>query len=114
MFITDTGIIKFSLVLLGTLYIFLSLLLLVFTHASAAGLTFDIVSLGAMPDEKTDVSSVLQTAWAKACNSSQPATIYVPKGIFYVRSVSFHGPCKNNVITVLIDGTLWLPRTFKF
>ena len=59
-----------------------------------------------MPDEKTDVSFVLQTAWAKACDSSQPATIYVPKGIFYVRNVSFNGPCKNNIITVLIDGTL--------
>ncbi|XP_022973583.1 polygalacturonase-like [Cucurbita maxima] len=44
--------------------------------------------------------------WAKACDSSTPATIYVPQGIFYVRSVSFNGPCKNNVITVLIDGTL--------
>ncbi|XP_022932973.1 polygalacturonase-like [Cucurbita moschata] len=106
MFITNPGIIKFSLVLLGTLYIFLSLLLLVFNHASPAGLTFDIVSLGAMLEEKLDASSVLQTAWAKACDSSQPATIYVPKGIFYVRNVSFNGPCKNNAITVLIDGTL--------
>ncbi|XP_022973630.1 polygalacturonase-like, partial [Cucurbita maxima] len=71
-----------------------------------AELTFNIVTLGAKPDEKSDASPVLQTAWAKACDSSEPATIYIPEGIFFVRSVRFNGPCKNNAITVLIDGTL--------
>ncbi|XP_022932948.1 polygalacturonase-like [Cucurbita moschata] len=92
--------------LLGTLHVFLSLLLLFFNHAWAVGLTFNIVNLGAKSDGKIDVSPVLQTAWTKACDSSKPTTIYVPKGIFYVRSVSFNGPCKNNAITLLIDGTL--------
>ncbi|XP_022933310.1 polygalacturonase-like, partial [Cucurbita moschata] len=71
-----------------------------------AELTFNIITLVAKPDEKTDASPVLQTAWAKACDSTEPATIYVPEGIFFVRSVRFNGPCKNNAITVLIDGTL--------
>ena len=106
MLITRPCIIKFSFAPLVTFHVFLSLLFLFCNHALAAELTFNIISLGAKPDGKTDASSVLQMTWAKACDSSTPATIYVPKGIFYVRSVSFHGPCKNNVITVLIDGTL--------
>ncbi|XP_022973866.1 polygalacturonase-like [Cucurbita maxima] len=69
-------------------------------------LTFNIVTLGAKPDEKTDALPVLQTTWAKACDSSKPAIIYVPEDIFFVRSARFNGPCKNNAITVLIDGTL--------
>ena len=102
----NTCIIKFSWSLLVILHVFLSLPLLFFNHVSVAELTFNIVTLGAKPDEKTDASPVLQTAWAKACDSSEPATIYVPEGIFFVLSVRFNGPCKNNAITILIDGTL--------
>ncbi|XP_038887074.1 polygalacturonase-like [Benincasa hispida] len=91
---------------LGTLQLLLSLLLLFFTHDLATGLTFDIVSLGAKPNGKTDSSPAFQTAWTNACSSSVPATIYVPNGVFYVQSGNFNGPCKNNAITILIDGTL--------
>lgn len=92
--------------LLGTLHLLLSLLLLFFNHDMVAGLTFDIVSLGAKPDGKTDASPALQTAWDNACGSSKPATIYVPPGVFYVQNGRFNGPCKNNDITILINGTL--------
>ncbi|XP_022973590.1 polygalacturonase-like [Cucurbita maxima] len=93
--------------LYGTLMLLLSLLLLLLlNHALADELTLDIVSLGAKPDGKTDASPVLQTAWAKACDSTGPATIHVPIGTFYVQSGSFNGPCKNNAITISIDGTL--------
>ncbi|XP_022973873.1 polygalacturonase-like [Cucurbita maxima] len=89
-----------------TLKFLIFLRLLFLNHALANGITFDIVSLGAKPDGKTDASFVLQTAWTKACGSSTPATIYVPNGTFYVKSGSFNGPCKNNAITISIDGTL--------
>lgn len=75
-------------------------------HALATELTFDIVSLGAKLDGKTDISPVLQKAWDNVCGSSAPATIYVPNDIFYVQNGSFNGPCKNNAITVRIEGTL--------
>lgn len=87
--------------------IFLELLLK--SHALAAatgGLTFDIVNLGAKPDCKTDASHALQSAWARACASKVASTVYVPKGRFYVQSGNFIGPCNNNSITFLIDGTL--------
>ena len=106
MLFTNTCIIKFSLSLLLILHVFLFLLLLFFNHASAAQLTFNIVTFGAKPDEKTNASPMLQTTWAKARDSSEPATIYVPEGIFFIRSVRFNGLCKNNAITILINGTL--------
>ena len=93
--------------LYGNLMFLLSLWLLLFlNHAMADELILDIVSFGAKPDGKTDASPVLQTVWAKACDSSGPATINVPKGTFYIQSGSFKGPCKNNVITIRMDGTL--------
>lgn len=92
--------------LLGSPQLRLSLLLLLLDLALAAGLTFDIVSLGAKPDGRTDSSAALQTAWGHACSSAVPATIHVPKGTFYVQSGTFDGPCKNNAITMRIDGTL--------
>ncbi|XP_022149030.1 polygalacturonase-like [Momordica charantia] len=85
----------------------LSLLLLLLDLALGhPGLTFNIVSLGAKADGRTDASFALQTAWGHACGSPVPATIYVPNGTFYVQSGTFSGPCKNNAITVRIDGTL--------
>ena len=71
-----------------------------------AKVTLDIVNLGAKPDGMIDASPMLQTAWTKACDSLGPATIIVPNGTFYVQSVSFNEPCKNNAITVRINGTL--------
>ena len=89
-----------------TLKFLIFLRLLFLNHVLTNGLTFDIVSLGAKPDGKTDASFALQTAWTKACGSSTPATIYVPNGTFYVKSGSFNGPCENNAITISINGTL--------
>ncbi|KAL0541396.1 hypothetical protein IC582_021438 [Cucumis melo] len=91
--------------LVGNLHL-LFLLFLFLNHGLAAGSTFNIVSLGAKADGMTDASPAFQEAWANACGSSEPATIYVPNGAFYVHSGNFTGPCKNNAITVLINGTL--------
>lgn len=98
----------FEMALLGSSQLVrLSLLLLLLDLALAhPGLTFNIVSLGAKADGRTDASFALQTAWGHACGSLVPATIYVPNGTFYVQSGTFSGPCKNNAITVRIDGTL--------
>ena len=69
-------------------------------------LILGMVSFGDKLDGKTNASLVLQIVWAKACDSSRPATINVPKGTFYVQSGRFSRPCKNNAITFRIDGTL--------
>lgn len=76
-------------------------------------LTFNVVDFGTKPNNaETDSSKALQLAWMHACSSSKPATIYVPKAKFYVRSATFNGPCKNNDITIRIDGALMAPSDF--
>ncbi|XP_038713455.1 polygalacturonase-like [Tripterygium wilfordii] len=70
---------------------------------------FNVVSYGARPDGKTDSSRALLNAWAQACASRSPSTIYVPQGRFFLGNVVFKGPCKNNAIFLKIDGTLVAP-----
>lgn len=74
---------------------------------------YDVVSLGAKADGKTDSSKAFLSAWASACSSSGPATVYVPKGSFYVKTAAFNGPCKSSSITFKIDGTILAPSDYK-
>ncbi|KAK4756491.1 hypothetical protein SAY87_006618 [Trapa incisa] len=94
-------------------YSFLSLTLITLTYVALCSplpVTFaaqyNVVSLGAVADGKTDSSKAFLDAWASACSSSGPSTVYVPMGSFYVKAAAFNGPCKSNFITFMIDGTL--------
>ncbi|XP_038683056.1 polygalacturonase-like [Tripterygium wilfordii] len=69
----------------------------------------NVMSYGARPDGNTDSSKALSSAWALACASTSPTTIYVPQGRFFLGNVLFKGPCKNNAIFFRIDGTLVAP-----
>ncbi|XP_040994593.1 polygalacturonase-like [Juglans microcarpa x Juglans regia] len=80
---------------------------------SAAPVTYNVVSLGAKANGKTDSTKAFVTAWTRACASANPATIYVPVGRFYLRGVIFNGPCRNNAIRVRIDGTLVAPSDYR-
>ncbi|KAI4356166.1 hypothetical protein L6164_000209 [Bauhinia variegata] len=81
--------------------------------AMAAPMTYNVVSFGAKPGGDTDSTRAFLAAWARACSSTGPATIYVPLGRFLVGSVVFRGPCKNNAITVRVDGTLLAPSDYR-
>ncbi|XP_030463067.1 polygalacturonase-like [Syzygium oleosum] len=81
--------------------------------ANAASVQYNVVSLGAIADGKTDSSKAFLSAWASACRSTSAATVYVPQGRFLVQSASFEGPCKNSAITVGIDGTLVAPSDYN-
>ncbi|KAL4596696.1 hypothetical protein ACB092_12G181400 [Castanea dentata] len=78
----------------------------------ASSVTYDVVSLGAIADGKTDSTQAFVSAWTKACASVSSAMIYVPTGRFYLGQVVFSGPCKNNAITVRIAGTLVAPLDY--
>ncbi|KAG2728280.1 hypothetical protein I3760_01G198100 [Carya illinoinensis] len=80
---------------------------------SATPVTYNVVSLGAKANGKTDSTKAFVTAWTRACASANPATIYVPAGRFYLRSVIFNGPCRNNAIRVRIEGTLVAPSDYR-
>ena len=84
-----------------------------FASALADPTTYNVVSLGAKADGKSDSTEAFLSAWKSACDSENPATIYVPAGSFYLQQVVFSGPCKNNAIIISIDGTLVAPSDYK-
>ncbi|XP_044467107.1 polygalacturonase-like [Mangifera indica] len=91
-------------------FIFLVLLLVLFFDSSIAiSVSYNVVSLGAKPDGVTDSSKAFLDAWTKACGSTVAAKIYVPEGRFLLGNTVFEGECKNNDITIRIDGTLVAP-----
>ncbi|KAM7465454.1 hypothetical protein LguiB_013016 [Lonicera macranthoides] len=96
--------------------IFLLPLLFIFFFKSsiAASITYNVVSLGAKADGKSDSSKAFLSAWAAACGSANPATIYVPNGRFLLGNITFAGQmCKNTRITFRIDGTLVAPSNYN-
>lgn len=84
------------------------------TVASAGSGSYNVQSFGAKPDGKTDSTKAFVGAWAAACASTAPATIYVPAGRFLVGSLSFGGQtCKSNAISFQMDGTLVAPSDYN-
>ena len=85
-----------------------------FLLSSAKSVTYNVQSYGAKSDGRSDSTKSFLSAWAAACASVEPATIYVPRGSFLVGGASFSGKnCKNNAITILIDGTLVAPSDYN-
>lgn len=97
--------INFLVLVLFTFFFFMKPLL-------ATPARYNVVSLGAKPDGKTDSTKAFLNAWAAACGSPTAATIYVPPGRFLLRNVVFKGKCKNK-ITIQIDGTLVAPSDYR-
>ncbi|KAM7279075.1 hypothetical protein ACFE04_006209 [Oxalis oulophora] len=84
----------------------------IFIDSIKAQSKYDVASLGAKSDGKTDSSKAFLSAWSKACASTKPCTIYVPQGRFLVKNVNFQGPCKNSAINIRIDGTIVAPSDY--
>ncbi|CDP19359.1 unnamed protein product [Coffea canephora] len=71
-------------------------------------------SYGAKSDGRSDSTNSFLSAWPAACASAKPATIFVPRGRFLVGGASFLGQnCKNNAITICINGTLVAPSDYN-
>ncbi|CAI9777084.1 unnamed protein product [Fraxinus pennsylvanica] len=86
----------------------------VFDPQFGVNANYDVQSLGAKPDGKTDCTKAFLSAWASACASTQPATIYVPPGRYLLGAATFAGEsCKTTAITIRIDGTLVAPSDFN-
>ncbi|XP_061973857.1 polygalacturonase-like [Populus nigra] len=93
--------------------VLLALLVMVFTSYLAIAEQHNVLSYGAKPDGRTDSTTSFLAAWAQACGSISPSTIYVPPGRFFLQNVEFKGPCKNKAIVVRIDGTLLAPTDYR-
>jgi polygalacturonase len=91
---------------------FLCLLIFVALLIQLSNAAYNVVSFGAKPDGKADATQPFLKAWASACSSTRPSTIYVPKGRFLLKATVFRGPCKSR-ITVQIDGTLVAPLDYR-
>ncbi|KAI5334912.1 hypothetical protein L3X38_025045 [Prunus dulcis] len=96
-----------SLIVLSLAFVFM------INSALATAVTYNVASLGAKANGKTDSTKAFLSAWAKACASVKPVVIYVPAGRFLLRNVVFSGPCKNNAITFRIAGTLVAPSNYR-
>ncbi|CAH8361510.1 unnamed protein product [Eruca vesicaria subsp. sativa] len=71
---------------------------------------FDVRNYSARCDGQRDNTFAFTGAWNDACQwTGERSTVYIPAGIFYLRQVTFAGPCKSN-ITFVINGTLLAPR----
>ena len=88
------------------------LLILFFSSSLAIPLSYNVLSFGARPDGQTDSVKSFLAAWAQACGSAEAANIYVPPGRYLLSNVVFQGQCKNNDITIRIDGTLVAPADY--
>ncbi|KAK6161573.1 hypothetical protein DH2020_004954 [Rehmannia glutinosa] len=86
-----------------------------FYYSSAANPSYiNVQNFGAKPNGKSDCTKAFLSAWAAACATTQPATIYVPAGRYLLRNAIFSGnSCKNKAITIRIDGTLVAPTDYK-
>ncbi|KAK9082801.1 hypothetical protein Scep_029272 [Stephania cephalantha] len=82
------------------------------TSAGSTSTTYNVVSLGAKADGRTDSSRAFLSAWSSACASNAAATVFVPKGSYLLRNVVFSGQCKN-LVTFQIEGaTLVAPSDY--
>uniref|UniRef100_A0A251VKN2 Putative glycoside hydrolase, family 28, Pectin lyase fold/virulence factor n=1 Tax=Helianthus annuus TaxID=4232 RepID=A0A251VKN2_HELAN len=92
----------------------LVLLFLVF-RLSSAKVTYNVQSFGAKPDGRSDSKNAFLKAWTLSCNSTSPASIYVPAGRYLIASaLTFSGQgCKSRAITFNIAGTLVAPSSYN-
>ncbi|PHU25538.1 hypothetical protein BC332_03870 [Capsicum chinense] len=76
--------------------------------------TVNVQYYGAKSDGKTGSSKAFLSAWAAACASTRPTTIYVPRGNYLIRTAYFNGQtCKSKAINIRIDGTLLAPSDYN-
>ncbi|KAG0452672.1 hypothetical protein HPP92_025336 [Vanilla planifolia] len=86
--------------------VFASLLLSALLHLCSAtrAALFDITSFSL--SGHTDHTQAFLRAWAAACSSTSPASVYVPPGRFPIGHLHLTGPCRSTSITLHIAGTL--------
>ncbi|CAL9168860.1 unnamed protein product, partial [Musa hybrid cultivar] len=107
----DTISFDLSLAMAPALSFLHRMMLCVFFLATAMA-SYNISDYGAKPDGRTDSAKPFLNAWAAACNSTEPAAIYVPAGHFLISQATFKGPCKNNATMIFVDGTLIAPSAY--
>ncbi|KAK4792358.1 hypothetical protein SAY86_022793 [Trapa natans] len=87
-----------------------SLLMILLAIAFRAhGADFNVQSMGAKANGKSDDSQAIMNSWKKACESTAPSKVVIPKGTYLASSLKFQGPCKAKSIILQVDGTIQAP-----
>ncbi|XXG44562.1 hypothetical protein AAC387_Pa01g4327 [Persea americana] len=81
------------------------------SSSSAANSVYNVINFGAIADGSSDSTKSFLSAWAAACGSTNPSTIIVPNGNYFLNQANFNGPCKSSV-TFRITGTLVAPSNY--
>ncbi|OIT40656.1 PREDICTED: polygalacturonase-like [Nicotiana attenuata] len=98
---------NFNTILSLQLFFFSSSILLI-----PSCLAYNVVSFGARGDGRTDSTAPFLRAWMAACSSANPNNVYVPRGTYVIRPVTFTGPCRSR-IEFRIDGTVIAPADYN-
>ncbi|XP_068666567.1 polygalacturonase-like [Aristolochia californica] len=98
---------------MASLVFLLLLSLCLLTKNGAADLNLNVADFGAIGDGKTDASRSFLSAWALACASRFPATIFVPPKTYLLRPTVFEGPCINRAVTIELNGILLAPADYN-
>ncbi|TXG71871.1 hypothetical protein EZV62_000450 [Acer yangbiense] len=92
------------------LFIILSILV----NPSSAKTNYNVLSFGARGNGVTDSTQAFINAWATACASTEPTTIYVPKGRYLLGPVAFKGGCKSQISLYGLMERWWLRQIFVY
>ncbi|MCL7022656.1 hypothetical protein MKW94_016297, partial [Papaver nudicaule] len=88
---------------------FVFLFIFVAFPISTNAATYNVLKYGAKPNGRTDSTRPFLRAWSAACKSKKPATMWIPRGTYLVKTIVFGGPCRSKIVTVQIDGKIQAP-----
>ncbi|KAI3934583.1 hypothetical protein MKX01_034037 [Papaver californicum] len=93
----------------------LELIILLFTvfPLSTNAAVYNVAAFGEKPDGTDSTKPFLQ-AWSLACSSTKPATMWIPRGTYLLKTIVFSGPCRSKRVTVQVDGKIQAPTDFWF
>ncbi|RZC86900.1 hypothetical protein C5167_030251 [Papaver somniferum] len=94
---------------MANVIVLFSLLFIVAFPLSTNAATYNVLRYGAKPNGRTDSTRSFLRAWSLACKSKKPATMWVPRGTYLVKTIVFGGPCRSKRVTVQIDGKIQAP-----
>ncbi|PIN07549.1 Polygalacturonase [Handroanthus impetiginosus] len=92
----------------GLLLQILSVLALSIVCTTHSTKVFNVHHYGAVADNKTDNTKAFMKAWIGACKWRGKSRVLIPRGLYYLGSVVFRGPC-NGPKEFVIKGVLRAP-----
>ncbi|EAZ14447.1 hypothetical protein OsJ_04368 [Oryza sativa Japonica Group] len=97
-----------------SLLVHLHAALLFVPEPAGAGAVYSVVRYGARGDGASDSTRPFLRAWADACRSPRPATVYVPPGRYLLGRATFVGPCSSRAVAFSTAGTVVAPAGYAW